>query len=215
MAQILRFPGHASKCDYKRVKRRTKPADHPDQLYLFAQPTAQILAFAPEGTCFEQALLLDEHGDPHAAELYAKAIEAGDCVADAFCNLGVIESQKGNSTKAFDCFTAALKHNPRHLEAHYNLGNLYFDLNDLRLAQVHYEMAGQIDPGFANIYFNLALVEALNDNIAVAMRTLSKYQELVPEEEGRNAEELFQNLQRALAAAKPPPPAKRSQGQGR
>src|SRR5881396_1879425 len=202
MAQILEFPAQASKFGYKRVKKRAKAAENPDQLHLFPQPAAQVLNFAPESSRFEQALMLDERGDPKAAELYAKAIEEQDCVADAFCNLGIIESQKGNTSKAFDCFTTSLKHDPRHSEAHYNLGNLYFDLNDFRLAQIHYEMAAEVDPSFANIYFNLALVQAINNDFGAAISALARYQELVSKDEALNAEELLHNLKRSLAAAR-------------
>ena len=148
--------------------------------------------------------MFDERGDFKAAELYTKAIEEHDCVADAYCNLGIIESQKGNTTKAFDCFTTSLKFNPRHFEAHYNLGNLYFDVNDFRLAQIHYEMANEVDASFANAYFNLALVQAINNDLGAAVSALSKYQELVSEDEGRVAEELLGNLKKLLAAAKNP-----------
>src|SRR6185503_10017162 len=117
------------------------------------------------------------------AEFYAKAIEGEDCVADAYCNLGIIESQKGNTAKAFDCFTTSLKNNPRHSEAHYNLGNLYFEVNDFRLAQIHYEMAAEVDASFANVYFNLALVQAIMNDFAAALSALNKYQELVSADE--------------------------------
>src|SRR5213594_2707214 len=167
MGQILKFPVQASKLGYKRVKKRAQ-AENPDQLILFAQPTAQILYFVPGSSRFEQALTFDERGDLKAAELYRRAIEEEDCVADAYCNLGIIESKQGNVTKAFDCFTTSLKYNPRHSEAHYNLGNLYFDVNDFRLAQVHYEMAAEVDPSFANVYFNLALVRALSNELGPA-----------------------------------------------
>jgi len=200
MAQIIKFPAQTSKLGYKRVRKRANLGENPDQLHLFPRPTAQILEFAPELRPFEQALLFDERGDSKAAEMYAKAIEEQDCVADAYCNLGIIESQKGNATKAFDCFTTCLKHDPRHSEAHYNLANLYFDLNDFRLAQNHYEMAGAIEPSFANVYFNLALVQAINNELAAAVNALTKYQQLVSEEEARNADELLQNLKRSLAA---------------
>jgi tetratricopeptide (TPR) repeat protein len=202
MAQILKFPAQASKLGYSRVKRRGKAAENPNQLALFPAPTVQILNFSPDLRPFEQALLYDERGDARAAELYAKAIEKEDCVADAYCNLGIIESQNGNSAKAFDCFTTSLKHNPRHSEAHYNLANLYFDLNDFRLAQAHYEMAGEVDPSFANAYFNLALVQAINNDLAGAMGALAKYRALVSESDGRIAEELLQSLNKSLAAAK-------------
>src|SRR5437762_11735293 len=175
MAQILKFPAQAAKLGYKRVRKRAKAADCPDQLHLFPQTTAQILDFGSESGRFEQALILDERGDPKAAELYAKAIEEEDCVADAYCNLGIIESQKGNTTKAYDCFTTSLKYDPRHSEAHFNLGNLYFDVNDLPLAQVHYEIAGEVDPLFANVYFNLALVQAIRNDLRASISALTKY----------------------------------------
>ena len=200
MAQILKFPVQASKFGYKRVKKCAKAVENPDQLHLFPQTMAQILNFAPDLSRFEQALMLDERGDLKAAELYAKAIEEHDCVADAYCNLGIIESQKGNTAKAFDCFTTSLKHNPRHSEAHYNLGNLYFDVNDLRLAQIHYEMAGETDPLFANVYFNLALVQAITNDLGAAISALTKYQNLVSEDERRNTDELLDNLKKSLAA---------------
>jgi tetratricopeptide (TPR) repeat protein len=200
MGQILKFPAPASKFGYKRVKKRCK-ADHPDQLNLFSQPTARILSFTLPLTAFEQALMLDERGDQKAAEFYAKAIEGEDCVADAYCNLGIIESQKGNTARAFDCFTISLKENPRHSEAHYNLGNLYFEVNDFRLAQIHYEMAAEVDASFANVYFNLALVQSINNELAAAIATLTKYQELVSPVEARHADELLRNLKKSLTAA--------------
>jgi tetratricopeptide (TPR) repeat protein len=201
MAQIVKLPVQASKLGYKRVRKR-KPEENPDQLDLFPKATAQILSFAAELSPFEQALMFDERGDSRAAELYGKAIDEQDCVADAFCNLGIIESQSGNTIKAFHCFTTSLKHNPRHSEAHYNLGNLYFDLNDFRLAQIHFEMAGEIDPTFANVWFNLALIQAINNDLTAAFRTLTKYKELVSEEEASSADELLESVKKTLAGVK-------------
>ena len=200
MGDIVKLPVQPSKLGYKRVKQRK--ADDPDQLVLFSQPTAQILDFVAQLSRFEQALLYDERNEPKAAELYRKAIEENDCVADAYCNLGIIESKQGNTNKAFDCFTTALAHNPRHSEAHYNLANLYVDLDDFRLAQTHYEMAATVDPSFANVYFNLALVLTINNNVDAAISALNRYQQLVCEEEGRRAGELLANLKKSIAAAK-------------
>lgn len=202
MGEILKFPVQASKFGYKRASKRCRAADHPDQLHLFPAVTAQILQFTPELGRFEQALLFDDRGDERAAELYRKAIAEQDCVADAYCNLGIIESQSGNVAKAFDCFTTSLKHDPRHCEAHYNLGNLYFEANDVRLAQMHYEMAAEVEPAFSNVYFNLALVLAINNEFAAAIDAIMKYQQLAPGEEGRHADELLRNLKQSLAATR-------------
>src|SRR5262245_25328346 len=99
MGEILNFPGEPSKFGYRRVRKR-KPPEDPDQLQLFSAPPAPLLSFAASRSAFERALMLDEQGDDRAADLYAKAIEDQECVADAYCNLGIIESKKGNTARA-------------------------------------------------------------------------------------------------------------------
>jgi tetratricopeptide (TPR) repeat protein len=200
MGVILKFPGKATKLGYRRVRARCRPSGDPNQLDLFVPPAAQLSSFSPAPSAFEQALMSDERGDFQAAGLYAKAIENHDCVADALCNLGILESKKGHTAKAFDCFTSSLKHDPRHSEAHYNLANLYFEVNDFRLAQIHYEMAAEVEPSFANVYFNLGLVQSINHELAAAIDTLTKYQRLVSVDDARHADELLRNLKQSLAA---------------
>jgi tetratricopeptide (TPR) repeat protein len=202
MGEILKFPGDATRLGYSRVRKGRRRADDPNQLDLFLPAPTRFASGLPELSAFEQALLCDERGEQQAADLYHKAIENHDCAADAFCNLGILESKNGNTAKAFDCFTTCLKQDPRHSEAHYNLANLYFEVNDFRLAQIHYEMAAAVDPDFANVYFNLALVQSLNNDLTSAIATLTKYQQLVPAEEARHADDLLRNLRQSLAAKK-------------
>jgi tetratricopeptide (TPR) repeat protein len=202
MAQIIKFPVSPAKFGYTRVKKRARGADDPNQLNLFPQQGAKILNLTPSLSLFEQALSLDEREDARAAELYQQAIAHGDCVADAHCNLGIIQSKRGLTAKAFDSFTKALEHNPRHFEAHYNLGNMYFEVNDYRLAQIHYEIAAEINPSFANAYFNLALVRTLNNELCAAANALTTYQSLVPLAESRSADELLKTLRKSAAVAK-------------
>lgn len=133
-------------------------------------------------TPFEEALLLHEQGDPKAAESYLEAISDGDNVAEAHCNLGIINLDLGQVGKALDNFTLSLKHEPRHVEAHYNLGNLYYDAGDLPLARLHYEAAAQIESGFSLVYFNLALVYHRLGDLAAALGALEKYKQLEPDD---------------------------------
>jgi tetratricopeptide (TPR) repeat protein len=200
MGEILKFPGETTRLGYKRVRQPGRRSDDPNQLDLFHAAPARITAFTPTPSPFEQALQSDERGDLQAATLYAQAIESQDCVAAALCNLGILESKQGNTAKAFDCFTTCLKQDPRHALAHYNLANLYFEVNDFRLAQVHYELAAEVDPTFANVYFNLALVQSLNHDLAGAIAALVKYQQLAPAAEARHADELLRTLRQTLAA---------------
>jgi len=201
MANIIKFPVKPAKLGFKKVhKHPSEPTGQKDQLNLFV-PKNKILELTPNLSLFDQALLMDERGDERAVDQYQKAIDEGDAVADAYCNLGIIESQKGNASKAFDCFTKSLEKDPRHLESHYNLGNLYFDMGDLRLAKLHYEIATEIDTHFPSVYYNLGVVFALNNEYEKSYQTLRTYQELVPAEEAKAADELLYGLKKSLSSS--------------
>jgi len=149
------------------------------QLSLFRMEEGRLARLL---TPFEEALLLHEQGDIKAAEYYIEAINEGDNVAEAYCNLGIIDLEQGDRAKALDHFTLSLKHDPRHVEAHYNLGNLYYDAGEYRLARLHYEAATQIEPGFSLVYFNVALVYHRLSNLPAASAALERYKELEPED---------------------------------
>ncbi len=200
MAKVIQLDTtRASKLGYRRArKRKSKNLEKEGQLNLFASAEAKVIQLPSRFTPFEEALWLDEHCNPGAQEAYLKAIIAEDCVADANCNLGILETQSGNTLKAFDYFTQCLKYEPRHLEAHYNLANLYFEQNDFRLARLHYEIAAEIEPEFPNIYFNLGLVYALNEEYEDAFNALVKYKSLTSPDEGSKADTLLLSLKRSL-----------------
>jgi hypothetical protein len=63
-------------------------------------------------------------------------------------------------------------------------------------------MATEFDPEFANAYFNLALVLAINSEPEGAAQALAKYQGLVPEEEGRGALQMIEDLKKSVTAAR-------------
>jgi len=150
-------------------------------------------------TPFEEALLMHERGDQKAAELYREAISSGDNVADAYCNLGIIELEVGSAPKALDCFTFALKVYPRHVEAHYNLANLYFDAGNLKLAKLHYETSRELEPSFSPLYYNLALVYYELKELASAVAALHRYKDLSPDDEKESVDELLGWLEKACA----------------
>ena len=151
------------------------------QLNLFQRGEGRVAQLTPRRSAFEQALIFHECGDASAAEFYRRAITEGDYVADAYCNLGILEFENARVSKAFDCFTQSLKHEPRHIEAHFNLANLYFDSGDLRLARLHYEIVIELQPEFSHTYLNLGLVQALQGGFSEARVTLLRFKELDPE----------------------------------
>jgi tetratricopeptide (TPR) repeat protein len=203
MGAIIQFkPESLKKFDYKPVKKSKRvDLERHGQLNLFQTHSrqAKIIRLKSDLGPFEQGLLLDEKGDLHAKEFYQKAITQQDYTADAYCNLGIIESKEGNSALAIDCFTNSLKHEPRHFESHFNLANLYFDIGDLKLAKIHYQTAVAIQSDYPNVYFNLALVLAIMEEFTAAVDALKNYKALTTVSEHKNADTLLKNLQLSLA----------------
>jgi tetratricopeptide (TPR) repeat protein len=197
MTKVIQFPGsNPEKFGFKPVRKKKKsPRDIPGQLDLFSG--GKILSLH-QLTPFEEALMLDEQGDKRAKDHYLKAIELGDSLADSYCNLGILESEEKNYSKAIDCFTKALKEDPRHFEAHYNLANLYAEIGDFRLAKIHYEISIGVEPEFPNSYFNLALTLALNKEYDLAVKNLITYRSLVTDEDRIIAEELINKISSSI-----------------
>jgi tetratricopeptide (TPR) repeat protein len=196
MAKVIQFPiPNPEKFGFKPVRKNRKETNKHGQLNLFAGARViNLHKLSP----FEQALLQDELRDAKAAEAYQKAIEAGDSIADAYCNLGILESEQKNHSKAIDCFTKCLKEDPRHFEAHYNLANVYAEIGNMPLAKIHYQISIEIEPTFPNSHFNLGLTQAMNKEIEAAIRSLITYQNLVEEEDRSQAEELITSLSRSV-----------------
>lgn len=193
MAKIVKFPLPApEKFGFKPVrKRRTAKKDRHGQLNLFAGGKVIKLS---QLSSFEEGLVLDEAGDERALDAYRRAIHEGDCIGDAYCNLGIIESERGNHSKAIDCFTLCLKDQPRHFEAHYNLANVYAEVGNYPLAKIHYQMSIEVEPEFPNSHFNLGLTYALNKEIDQAISSLLKYKELDVDADKSQADELIDSL---------------------
>jgi len=193
MGKIIQFPiKQHSKFGFERVGKHAK--DKADQTSLFSSEPSQIRTLIPHISPFDVALLVDERDDSSAEMLYRNAIAKGDHVADAYCNLGIIESRAGKTAKAFDCFTKSLEYDSRHFEAHYNLGNLYFEADNLRLAKMHYELAVEIRSDFPNLYFNLGLALALLEERNGAVAAFVKCRLLSTEEDHRIVDNLIRKL---------------------
>ena len=199
MARIFKLAGgSAERFGYKRAARgRRGRRETPGQMNLFGG-TARIVPLPTRLSRFEEALLLHERGDDAAAAKYREAISEGDCAADAWCNLGILESQAERNREALACFSRSLQKDPALFEAHYNLGNLHFELDNLAAARVHYEIARSITKSYPQLYFNLALVLASDNDLPGAIDALQKYRELAPAEEAAKADDLLQNLQDSL-----------------
>lgn len=195
MARIINLHKAApGKLQYKKAsKSRKRELEKKGQLNLF-QRQANVISLNTAAPTFEEALTLHEMNDPRAKEIYLKAIELGDNIPDAYCNLGIIFSEEGDTVKAFEYFTLALKEEPRHFEAHFNLANLYLEENDARVSILHYQIAQSIDPTFINIYFNIGLAYAIMNEYKKASESLLTYCKMADPSEAKKAQELLSKI---------------------
>ena len=194
MAKIIKFPlPTPEKFGPQRVrKRKEQRVGSTGQLNLF---TGGKVVKLNQLTPFEEALLLDEQGNKARARIgYLQAIEQEDSVADAYCNLGIIECTDGAHAKAIDRFTLCLKADPRHFEAHYNLANLYAELGNFPLAKAHYEISIQLEPTFPNSHFNLGLTLAMNKEFESAVKAIQQFRKLAQPEDQQLADTLIEKL---------------------
>jgi tetratricopeptide (TPR) repeat protein len=168
------------------------------QLNLFPEKGGRLIQLPIRLSPFEEALILHEKGDKRAVEMYLKAIRGGECTADAYCNLGILDYEAKNIPGAFDQFTKALRYDPRHFEAHFNLAHLYFEAGDFRLALLHYDISAIIEPGSPSVHFNLGLIHAINGDLLMAIASLHRARENATEEELAQIDELLSSLQAAV-----------------
>lgn len=198
MARVIQFPvSPPAKLGHRKARRKRKPnLEDFGQLNLFdkSEDSTPVRSLPASNSFFEEALLLDEQGKSEAENFYLLAIENGESVEDALCNLGILKSSQGDLTKSIDYLTQCLKKNPRHFEAHYNLGNVYSELGNLELAKVHYELSTQIEPDYPNSFYNLGLVLISMKKYMEAIHCINQYVELAPGSEHQIANELIKTL---------------------
>ena len=194
MAKLIRYnPERERKLGFRKVIKEEQSDQGTNQLDLFK--SQQDIRVIRHLNPFEKGLQLDDKNEELAAKLYQEAIDTGVSVADSYCNLGILYARKGITARAIDSFTSALKADPRHTEAHYNLANMYYDAGNFPLAKTHYEVAFHMDDAFAEIVYNLALTYLCLDQNDEALSYLQVYIQMVSPEDAQQANHLIALLQ--------------------
>lgn len=192
MAKVIPYRStRGRKLGFKKV--RNDLDQEKTQLDLFENNTAtqRTLEANHHVSHFFRALELDGVNDVLAEYHYKEAIRENQNRADAFCNLGIVHARNGNTSQAIDAFTQSLADDGRHLEAHFNLANMYYDLKNYNLAATHYEVAIAIQPDFLDANFNLALTYMALEKDDAAVALLESYLTACDEDDQRAAEKLL------------------------
>ncbi|HEX9650278.1 MAG TPA: tetratricopeptide repeat protein [Cyclobacteriaceae bacterium] len=199
MGRVIKFPVNASpRFKLKPVLSKKSKKGAESQLDIFKSPDSKLVQMSGSLSPFEEALIYDENGNLKARAMYEKAISMNDHSPDAWCNLGIIEYLEGNKSKAVSCFTHSLKEDPRHFEAHYNLANVYLDIENLELARLHYEVAAEIDPEHADVFYNLAVVYAMEKEFEKAIDSLENHLKLVSQKDSNDARGFLLSLKASI-----------------
>jgi len=110
--------------------------------------------------------------------------------------LGLAQRAGGDTAAAEASFQAALALEPRHAEAHLNLGNLCRDAGEATAAEAHYRQAIAITPNYAAAHSNLGNLLSRLKRHDEAIRHLEQAATLAPRDPG-----ILNNLAGALRMA--------------
>jgi len=109
---------------------------------------------------FERGCQLDglPSGHEDAEEAYRNALACDPTFADAHCNLGALQQQRGEREGARASYEDAIRHESSHLEARFNLASLDEEEGRSEAALHHYEFLLRLDPVYADAHLNAALI---------------------------------------------------------
>ena len=123
------------------------------------------------------------HGDLETADArLSLALEYSPRFVEALVNLGLVELERGNFTRARLLFERARRTNPDMAQPHHALGVLAERERRPDRASAHYYEALRVDPGFAPARDNLARVLFAGGLVEEALVQYQRLVELVPDE---------------------------------
>src|SRR6266536_956243 len=97
-------------------------------------------------TPFEEALLLHEQGDQKAADCYVEAINEGDNIAEAYCNLANLYYDASDLQFARLHYEAATQIEPNFSLVYFNLALVYHRLGNAQSATAALEKYRELEP---------------------------------------------------------------------
>ncbi|MFT5143869.1 MAG: tetratricopeptide (TPR) repeat protein [Thalassolituus oleivorans] len=184
---------------YRRAPGLVEDPEEKEQLNLFSTRAANVVRLESGMSPFDAALMMDRTGRAEARTAYLDAVQSGDRVADAFCNLGIMEAASGAYDDAIEWFAKSLAASSDHFEAHYNLGCLYLDMEMFGPARVHLAIAAVKDPSSAELQFNLAVALAGTGQFALSAVALRQFRKLTPDpDQDESSGRLLEELEKAL-----------------
>lgn len=127
---------------------------------------------------FEYGMMIEQDDPNGSRKAYERALEIDPEMVDAYINLGRLVHEGGDPRGAARFYGEALRRSADDAVTHYNLAVAYEDLEKMKKARSHYEIAIGINPHFGDAHFNLGrLLERLGEADA-ALKHLLAYRRL-------------------------------------
>jgi tetratricopeptide (TPR) repeat protein len=104
-----------------------------------------------------------------------------DINATEFFLIGVQNSQKMEYSEAIDAFQHAIKLNPKHTEAYYNLGDAYFKLHRYDESLQAFKKAAEIKPSYFDAHISIGIVASMLSMYDEAVEALKKAVKVKPD----------------------------------
>lgn len=101
-------------------------------------------------------------------------------VTELFARGIALEEDPGSQLEAISTYEKVLEMEPEHAAAHINLGTLYYNRQDYRMAEHHYRQAIEIDPRYSLAYFDLGNVLDETGRVGEAIQTYKTALQLAP-----------------------------------
>lgn len=138
----------------------------------------------------DAAAALDRQ-EPTAARAALERLQGAWFAAEHAAQTGTIVLLEGDPTTARGHLEAALEHDPNHVRALTNLGNLKLEAGEVDAAIADYERAIKLDDTFANAHHNLGVAYRRKGQVAKSVASLRRAQRVGAKRDAEEARAAF------------------------
>ena len=147
--------------------------------------TGARVAFRHEGKAFDPIAgqFVMDFAEPAQRVVQAQhvaPIRITESAAEFFARGIALEEDPSSYKDAIVAYNKVIEMEPQHAAAHINLGTLYYNLQDYKLAESHYRKAIEADPRYALAYFDLGNVLDETGRLDEAVRIYKTALQLAP-----------------------------------
>jgi tetratricopeptide (TPR) repeat protein len=149
----------------------------------------------------DAAAALDQH-EPEAARAALDRLQGAWFAAERDAQTGTIALLDGDPAAARRSLEAALAHDPNHVRALTNLGNLKLEAGEVDAAIADYERAIKLDDTFANAHHNLGVAYRRKGQVAKSVAALRRAQRVGAKRDAEEARAAIKGVRPGAGGAR-------------